>query len=233
MKIANKPYVLLLAISSANIATAGQIAYDGFAYLPGTLNGNNGGVGFSTPWLADPAVLVQPPGLTQPVALPSTGLEIGGLFNAARMLSNPLNQPVYWASFEIQSNPGNDQVFLGLDTVPTGTPFLSFGRRLDHYFVDVGGMPSSTCCVASGSGVTDLLVVRFMQTGIFTNDLAGAWRAFSELEVGGVIVNDVPTYRIDNMPYGGVKDSGFGREGLRWAIEDMTEIRIMVLAQPQ
>ena len=61
---------------------------------------------------------------------------------------------------------------------------------------------------------------------------AGAWRAFAELEVGGVIVNDVPTYRIDHMPYGGVKDSGLGREGLRWAIEDMTEIRIMVLAQP-
>jgi acyl-CoA reductase-like NAD-dependent aldehyde dehydrogenase len=72
-----------------------------------------------------------------------------------------------------------------------------------------------------------------LQTGIFTNDLAGAWRAFSELEVGGVIVNDIPTYRIDHMPYGGVKDSGLGREGLRWAIEDMTEIRIMVLAQPQ
>jgi glyceraldehyde-3-phosphate dehydrogenase (NADP+) len=71
-----------------------------------------------------------------------------------------------------------------------------------------------------------------LQTGVFTNDLAGAWRAFSELEVGGVIVNDVPTFRIDNMPYGGVKDSGLGREGLRYAIEDMTEIRIMVLAQP-
>jgi acyl-CoA reductase-like NAD-dependent aldehyde dehydrogenase len=72
-----------------------------------------------------------------------------------------------------------------------------------------------------------------LQTGVFTNDLTNAWRAFSELEVGGVIVNDVPTYRIDHMPYGGVKDSGLGREGLRWAIEDMTEIRIMVLAQPQ
>lgn len=71
-----------------------------------------------------------------------------------------------------------------------------------------------------------------LQTGVFTNDLANAWRAFSELEVGGVIVNDIPTYRIDHMPYGGVKDSGLGREGLRWAIEDMTEIRIMVLAQP-
>jgi acyl-CoA reductase-like NAD-dependent aldehyde dehydrogenase len=71
-----------------------------------------------------------------------------------------------------------------------------------------------------------------LQTGVFTNDLAGAWQAFNGLEVGGVIVNDIPTYRIDHMPYGGVKDSGLGREGLRWAIEDMTEIRIMVLAQP-
>ena len=52
-----------------------------------------------------------------------------------------------------------------------------------------------------------------LQTGVFTNDLAGAWRAFGELEVGGVIVNDVPTYRIDHMPYGGVKDSGLGRRG--------------------
>ena len=71
-----------------------------------------------------------------------------------------------------------------------------------------------------------------LQTGVLTNDLANAWRAFNELEVGGVIINDVPAYRIDHMPYGGVKDSGLGREGLRWAIEDMTEIRIMVLAQP-
>jgi glyceraldehyde-3-phosphate dehydrogenase (NADP+) len=71
-----------------------------------------------------------------------------------------------------------------------------------------------------------------LQTGVFTNDLDHAWRAFGELEVGGVIVNDIPTYRIDHMPYGGVKDSGLGREGLRWAIEDMTELRLMVLAWP-
>lgn len=72
-----------------------------------------------------------------------------------------------------------------------------------------------------------------LQTGVFTNDLGNAWRAFNELEVGGVIVNDVPTYRIDHMPYGGVKDSGLGREGLRWAIEDMTELRLMVVAEPE
>jgi acyl-CoA reductase-like NAD-dependent aldehyde dehydrogenase len=71
-----------------------------------------------------------------------------------------------------------------------------------------------------------------LQTGVFTNDLEHSWQAFNELEVGGVIVNDVPTYRIDHMPYGGVKDSGLGREGLRWSIEDMTEVRLMVVAEP-
>jgi acyl-CoA reductase-like NAD-dependent aldehyde dehydrogenase len=71
-----------------------------------------------------------------------------------------------------------------------------------------------------------------LQTGVFTNDLARSWQAFAELEVGGVIINDIPTYRIDHMPYGGVKDSGLGREGLRWAIEDMTELRLMVVVPP-
>ncbi len=71
-----------------------------------------------------------------------------------------------------------------------------------------------------------------LQAGIFSNDLAHAWRAFDSLEVGGIILNDVPTYRVDHMPYGGVKDSGLGREGLRFAIEDMTELRLMVVAQP-
>jgi glyceraldehyde-3-phosphate dehydrogenase (NADP+) len=71
-----------------------------------------------------------------------------------------------------------------------------------------------------------------LQAGVFTNDLGHAWKAFEELEVGGVIINDVPSYRIDHMPYGGVKDSGLGREGVRYAIEDMTEVRLLVLAQP-
>ncbi len=71
-----------------------------------------------------------------------------------------------------------------------------------------------------------------LQTGVFTSDIGAAWRSFENLEVGGVIVNDVPTYRSDHMPYGGVKDSGMGREGVRFAIEDMTELRIMVLAWP-
>jgi acyl-CoA reductase-like NAD-dependent aldehyde dehydrogenase len=68
-----------------------------------------------------------------------------------------------------------------------------------------------------------------LQAGVFTNDLAHALRAWDELEVGGVIVGDVPSFRVDSMPYGGVKDSGVGREGVRSAIEEMTETRLLVL----
>lgn len=68
-----------------------------------------------------------------------------------------------------------------------------------------------------------------LQAGIFTDRLEHAMRAWDELEQGGVIVNDIPSFRVDNMPYGGVKLSGFGREGLRSAIEDMTEPRLMVM----
>ena len=68
-----------------------------------------------------------------------------------------------------------------------------------------------------------------LQAGVFTNNLDHAWYAFNELDVGGVIINDVPSFRVDNMPYGGIKDSGLGREGLRFAIEDMTELKLLVL----
>jgi acyl-CoA reductase-like NAD-dependent aldehyde dehydrogenase len=70
-----------------------------------------------------------------------------------------------------------------------------------------------------------------LQAGIFTNNLSHGMRAWDELEQGGVIVNDVPSFRVDNMPYGGVKLSGVGREGVRYAMEDMTEIRLMVMRE--
>lgn len=68
-----------------------------------------------------------------------------------------------------------------------------------------------------------------LQAGIFTRDLYKALKAWDDLEVGGVVIGDVPSWRADNMPYGGVKDSGLGREGVRFAIEDMTEIRNLVI----
>jgi acyl-CoA reductase-like NAD-dependent aldehyde dehydrogenase len=68
-----------------------------------------------------------------------------------------------------------------------------------------------------------------LQAGIFTRDLFKMFDAWDRLDVGGVVINDVPSYRVDNMPYGGVKDSGLGREGVRFAMEDMTEIRNLVI----
>jgi acyl-CoA reductase-like NAD-dependent aldehyde dehydrogenase len=68
-----------------------------------------------------------------------------------------------------------------------------------------------------------------LQAGIFTRDLFKVLDAWDALDVGGIVVNDVPSYRVDNMPYGGVKDSGLGREGVKFAMEDMTEIRNLVI----
>jgi glyceraldehyde-3-phosphate dehydrogenase (NADP+) len=70
-----------------------------------------------------------------------------------------------------------------------------------------------------------------LQCGIFTSSLDHTLLAHDELEMGGIIVNDIPTWRTDAMPYGGVKDSGLGREGLRWSIEDMTEPRLLAFAR--
>ena len=71
-----------------------------------------------------------------------------------------------------------------------------------------------------------------LQAGIFTRDIYKAHRAWDVLEVGGVVIGDVPSWRVDHMPYGGVKESGLGREGIRFAIEDMTEVRLLVVRKP-
>ncbi|RLT95031.1 aldehyde dehydrogenase family protein [Ketobacter sp.] len=81
--------------------------------------------------------------------------------------------------------------------------------------------------------IKDINNSRFgLQAGIFTRDLYQAQKAWDELEVGGVVIGDIPSWRVDHMPYGGVKDSGLGREGIRWAMEDMTELRLMVIRNP-
>jgi acyl-CoA reductase-like NAD-dependent aldehyde dehydrogenase len=71
-----------------------------------------------------------------------------------------------------------------------------------------------------------------LQAGVFTRDIYKIQHAWDTLDVGGVIVGDVPSFRVDHMPYGGVKDSGIGREGIRFAIEDMTEIRLLAIRTP-
>ena len=68
-----------------------------------------------------------------------------------------------------------------------------------------------------------------LQVGVFTRDLPRAMQAWDDAVVGGVVINDIPSWRVDHMPYGGVKDSGLGREGIRWAIESMTEVKLLVI----
>ena len=68
-----------------------------------------------------------------------------------------------------------------------------------------------------------------LQAGVFTKDMKKAFKAYDAIETGGVVINDCPSFRVDNMPYGGIKDSGVGREGIRYAIEDMTELKLMVI----
>jgi acyl-CoA reductase-like NAD-dependent aldehyde dehydrogenase len=71
-----------------------------------------------------------------------------------------------------------------------------------------------------------------LQAGVFTRDIVKIQKAWDELEVGGVLINEIPAWRADQMPYGGIKDSGLGREGIRWAIESMTEVRMLVIRTP-
>jgi acyl-CoA reductase-like NAD-dependent aldehyde dehydrogenase len=68
-----------------------------------------------------------------------------------------------------------------------------------------------------------------LQAGVFTQDLGRAWASFTHLDVGSVLLNNVPTFRVENMPYGGIKESGFGREGIRYAMEEMTETKSLIL----
>lgn len=84
-------------------------------------------------------------------------------------------------------------------------------------------------CDSFEDGVSRANASKFgLQAGVFTNDLRNSRYAARELEYGGVIINDVPQFRVDNMPYGGVKESGFGREGVRYAMDEMSEIRLVV-----
>ena len=87
------------------------------------------------------------------------------------------------------------------------------------------------------SDITDAIAsvnnsVYGLQAGVYTTSLANALLASESIEAGAVLINEIPTFRVDQMPYGGVKDSGMGREGLKYAIEEMTEMKLVVF-QPE
>jgi acyl-CoA reductase-like NAD-dependent aldehyde dehydrogenase len=117
------------------------------------------------------------------------------------------------------------------------------GRFLEPTIIEGASRESFVCSREAFAPLVNLFPVRSfgeaitqvndsvfgLQAGIFTNKLEHALYAFESIEAGGIIMNDIPTYRIDHMPYGGIKDSGLSREGLRYAIEDMTEMRLLVI----
>jgi acyl-CoA reductase-like NAD-dependent aldehyde dehydrogenase len=128
-----------------------------------------------------------------------------------------------------------------------GAKILTGGQRKDNFYeptivLDTTPQMKVSCMEVFAPVVTIAKIADFkegltsvndslygLQAGVFTNNLNHAFAAFEILEVGGVIINDVPAYRVDHMPYGGVKMSGFGREGVKYAIEEMTEIRLLAL----
>jgi acyl-CoA reductase-like NAD-dependent aldehyde dehydrogenase len=112
-----------------------------------------------------------------------------------------------------------------LEAVPTDTKIV-----IEEAFGPVAVLSSFTDFNAALAEANDS---KFgLQAGVFTRDLFKMFDAWDHLDVGGIVINDVPSYRVDNMPYGGVKDSGLGREGVRFAMEDMTEIRNLVIRRP-
>lgn len=109
-----------------------------------------------------------------------------------------------------------------LEAVPADTKIVT-----EEAFGPVAVLSSFTDFTAA---IAEVNASKFgLQAGVFTRDLFKMFEAWDHLDVGGVVINDVPSYRVDNMPYGGVKDSGLGREGVRFAMEDMTEIRNLVI----
>lgn len=121
---------------------------------------------------------------------------------------------------------GSRQQRLLSPTVLTGVPKNATARREEIFgpvvLVDAAQDFDDAMAQANDSAYG-------LQAAVFTNDLRSVRRAFHELEVGGVIVNDAPSFRNDNMPYGGAKGSGLGREGVRYAMEDFSEERVLVL----
>lgn len=132
------------------------------------------------------------------------------------------------------------------EAVANGAKILHGGKRVNTFFeptLITGTKPDMKVCALEIFGPVVVLekisdfnqAVQFinnseygLQAGVFTNTISEMNKVFNELEVGGVIINDVPTFRVDHMPYGGIKNSGFGREGIKYAIFEMLEPRLMV-----
>lgn len=133
------------------------------------------------------------------------------------------------------------------DAVSAGAKVVFGGKRNDHFFAptlltDVPADHKLSCQEAFGPIAIVQKFSDFKQTieqvnagdfglqaGVFTTSMDRAFYAWNEIEAGGVVINDIPSVRVDSQPYGGIKDSGFGREGIRYSMEEMTELKIMLI----
>ncbi len=158
---------------------------------------------------------------------------------------DPLDESVTFGPMIDRDNAERIESWVN-EAVTAGAKIVSGGKRDAAYYAptiltDVDPKLSVACNEAFGpilvvDSYTDFqdAVERVndsdfgLQAGVFTNQMDKTLKAFNQLEVGGVVINDVPTFRVDNMPYGGVKDSGFGREGIKYSLQEMTEIKLLV-----
>lgn len=164
----------------------------------------------------------------------------------ALKMGDPLDESVKIGPMIDENNLQRVTAWVG-EAMAAGAKALAGGSRKGEFFeptviADTTPQMKVSCMEVFAPVVTVTRVESFedglkaindsvygLQAGIFTDSLKNSFAAFESLEVGGVIINDVPAYRVDHMPYGGVKQSGFGREGIRYAIEEMTEPRLMAL----
>jgi hypothetical protein len=160
---------LVCLVSSHSFAN--PIAYDGFAYAPGPLVGDGPAFGFSAPWAADPGVMVNAPGLSSPLDLPSTGNAVEGDFNYYAPLSTTLAGQDFWASFLLYHSGPNDQTYMGFTNtlLPPTTPEVAFGVRLGQYGLFQGATFFPSAAPFSPVGSTDFLLAHFQPLGASWN----------------------------------------------------------------
>ncbi|MBU9720047.1 aldehyde dehydrogenase family protein [Bacillus alkalicola] len=160
------------------------------------------------------------------------------------ILGNPLDEATDVSA--LISEADTDRVIAWInEAIGRGAKLVSGGKKWDNIveptiLVDVDPDTNVSCKEVFGPVVTINSFSKWqdaidavnnsnygLQAGVFTKDISKAFQASEELEVGGVMINDIPTFRVDHMPYGGVKQSGFGREGIKYAIEEMTEMKLV------
>jgi acyl-CoA reductase-like NAD-dependent aldehyde dehydrogenase len=169
------------------------------------------------------------------------------LINATKEFrsGDPLDQNVTMGPMIDQENAERIELWVD-EAVAKGAKILIGGNRDNNYYpptilTNVNPNLSLACSEAFGPILIVSSYTNFnaaikavndtdfgLQAGVFTNNMNKALGAFNQLDVGGVVINDTPTFRVDNMPYGGLKDSGFGREGIKYSLREMTEIKLLV-----